>query len=355
MIRFNPLWADSLGAKSFAVYIEAGSESILIDPGVAKMQPTYPASVSLKHKWWSEARDKIIDYMLKTKHIIITHYHHDHYLWMDEDIKFYEGKTLYIKNPNIFINDSQRERARLFIKQLIKQLIGVDFAKYLSKPLDITFKDPVMDYREALNLDFGDYNKRRNELLRKGRDWFTARTKVWRSDFWISEIFDKRIKVIFIDEQTFILNDLKLKFTKPLFHGIEYSRVGWVIGIVLEYLGDKLIYTSDIQGPIIEDYASWIINENPRIIILDGPPTYLIPYSMNLHNFRRTIKNLIRILKNTESLELILYDHHLTREPKYKTRVNDVYIVARERGIEVLTVAEYLGCESAFEQLGFND
>jgi predicted metallo-beta-lactamase superfamily hydrolase len=33
------------------------------------------------------------------------------------------------------------------------------------------------------------------------------------------------------------------------------------------------IYTSHLQGPGIEDYAQWIIKENPDILILDGPPT----------------------------------------------------------------------------------
>ncbi len=352
MIKFRPIWADSLGAKSFSIFIEAGGASILIDPGVAKMQPGYPADKEFKTKCWSEARNLITEYLSKANNVVITHYHHDHYFWQDADIVKYYGKHLFIKNPNKYINDSQRNRAFLFLNQIIRYIVSDDVEKYLVDPREKTFIDYVENYHEALNLDLGDYNKRRQELLEKGRKWFESRINVWISNPWFKEFSCDKIKISFIDGKQVTIGDLKLRFTEPLFHGIEYSRVGWVIALVIEYIGDKIIYTSDIQGPTVEDYATWIINENPRVLILDGPPTYLIPYSMNLYNFRRTIKNLIKIINLTENLKLIIYDHHLTREPKYRNKVHDVYLAAKEKGIEVLTVAEYLGVESAFEKLG---
>ncbi|MEE8299774.1 MAG: hypothetical protein V3R28_00540 [Desulfatiglandales bacterium] len=40
---------------------------------------------------------------------------------------------------------------------------------------------------------------------------------------------------------------------------------------------------------MIEDYAQWIIKENPDILILDGPPGYLFGYMVNRINLQRAI------------------------------------------------------------------
>ena len=44
MIEVYPVWADSLGAKSFCTLIRTEDVSILVDPGVAIMHPSFPAS-----------------------------------------------------------------------------------------------------------------------------------------------------------------------------------------------------------------------------------------------------------------------------------------------------------------------
>ena len=85
------------------------------------------------------------------------------------------------------------------------------------------------------------------------------------------------------------------------------------------------------------------MKEDPDVLILDGPSTYLIPYMLNLINLKRTIKNAIKIIEETEKLELIIYDHHLLREPKYRERVSQVYEKAEEKEKNILAAAEYLG------------
>jgi predicted metallo-beta-lactamase superfamily hydrolase len=51
--------------------------------------------------------------------------------------------------------------------------------------------------------------------------------------------------------------------------------VGWVFSTVIEHGGQKLIHSSDLNGPIIEDYPEWTIRENPDLLVLDGPMTYM--------------------------------------------------------------------------------
>jgi hypothetical protein len=284
--------------------------------------------------------------------VIITHYHHDHYLWREEDIPLYSDKTLLIKDPNQYINDSQWMRAREFIGLYSDIVLHNDFQKMLFNPRVKSFLDYVERYKLALTRDFGDYNERRNELLKKGRAWFLERSRRWIENMWIKEIESNNHKILFIDGKTINLDDLKISFTHPLYHGIEYSRTGWVIGFSIKYLGKSILYTSDVQGPIIEDYASWIISEDPQIVFLDGPPTYLIPYMFNLINFRRTLDNIKWIIRNSQSLKTIIYDHHLTRDVNFYKRVVEVYRYAEDYGVEVLDVATYLGLEPAYSKIG---
>ena len=70
--------------------------------------------------------------------------------------------------------------------------------------------------------------------------------------------------------------------------------------------------------------------------------TYMLGYTLNLINFRRTIENALRILREADT-ELIIYDHHLPREAKFKERTKTVWEEAKKTGKRVLTAAEYLG------------
>ncbi|MGC9345413.1 MAG: hypothetical protein ACP5ER_01290, partial [Candidatus Bathyarchaeales archaeon] len=166
------------------------------------------------------------------------------------------------------------------------------------------------------------------------------RVENWNKTKLIPELEFKSCEVKFCDGKEFRFGKTKVEFTKPLFHGIEYARVGWVISTVVTYEGEKLVHTSDLEGPTIEDQAEWIIKENPNVLILDGPSTYLIPFMLNL--IKRAIENTCRIIKETEP-ELIVYDHHLPRDYKFRERVKQVYKAAKEENKRVLTAAEYLG------------
>ena len=348
-MMFYPIWSDSLGAKSFSIYLEACGYSIIIDPGVAVMQRSYPGGRDLHLRWYEEAYNLVKDYLNKSKIVIITHYHHDHYLWREEDIPLYSGKRLMIKDPNKYINDSQWERARKFLTLYFSKVLNMDIESFLIPPMESEFIDFVERYTIALSKDFGEYNDRRLELIEKGKIWFRERVKKWISEMWIKESLSTLIS--YIDGKSFKVDDLTIKFTEPLYHGIEYSRTGWVIGVVVDCLGRKAMFSSDIQGPTIEDYAELIIKESPEILFLDGPPTYLIPYMFNLINFKRSIDNIKRIIRETESLKLIVYDHHVTRDIKHRERLKEVYEYAKDYNIELVDVATYLGMEPAYKRV----
>jgi len=343
-MRFKLVWFDSYGAKSSCTLVKTKELNLLIDPGVAIMHPSFPASFVKKLKWVSEGKRAIKEAAKQADAIVISHYHWDHF--MPKDFKVYEGKLILAKNPNCYINDSQRKRALEFYSFLAKKL-GKELK--LEKPKIKEFEDPANKLRST-KLDFGDYSRRRNELLAKGKKWFKLRVKRWKSYKQIPEFEAKQTRIRFVEGKEFKFGKTRIRFTPPLFHGIEYSRVGWVFMTVVERGREKLLHSSDLNGPIIEDYADFIIAENPTYLILDGPMTYMLGYTLNLINFRRILKNVERIVRKV-NFKLMIWDHHLPREPKFKERTKEIWQLAEELGKRLLTASQWeLGREAVVLQ-----
>jgi len=136
---------------------------------------------------------------------------------------------------------------------------------------------------------------------------------------------------------------------EPWFHGVEYDRTGWVTPVVIRRPGCVVFYSSDLMGPEIEDYADYVAKLKPDIVVLDGPPTYLFPYMLSRVNLARAVENAIAIVNSRP--KLVIYDHHLLREKRWRERVAEVFREASKIGVEVLTAAEYLGSRPLIDRL----
>ncbi len=329
------VWFDSLGAKSSCVYVETDDISVLIDPGVAHMQPSFPATYEQKHAWYLEAKRRIRRYARKAQVIVISHYHWDHF---SREVELYTGKTIFAKNPNEYINDEQRRRALDFFSSLWKEH---GRTLELRKPRKKKFDD-VADRLRSVCLDFGDYQKRREELLLKGKKWFEKRAEKWAKFRVIPEADFGTTRVVYPEGKEYSFGNTKLKFVGPLFHGIEYSRVGWIFLTRIEHEGEVFVHSSDVSGPIIEDYADLIVELDPTYLVLDGPPTYMFGYMLNRINLNRAVENATRIVREAD-FEWMIYDHHLPREAKFRERTKKVWQEAERLGKKVLTGAEHVG------------
>ena len=339
------LWFDSMGAKLSSMLIETPDIKILVDPGAAEMQPSYPLPPEKKKELRQRALAVIKEAAQEADIVFISHYHYDHHTLPSEAPEIYEGKKLWIKDPNLWINQSQWRRARLFLSQFCETFEGQTIGQVSQPPRDIEIKDPLEDLPLAIARDFGDYRPRRDELLTKGRAWFEKLIALWRSEPWVCPFALGEEEILFADNREFKAGSTTVRFSSPLFHGIELERLGWVISMILECQGTKILYTSDLQGPIIEDYADWIVRENPDLLILDGPTIYLLGFMLNQTNFRRVIINLSSILKSINS-QIIIYDHHLPRDVHFKERMAEIYEIARREKRTLITAAEWLGVES---------
>ncbi len=343
-IGIELIWSDSLGAKSFSIVVKTSNGYIIVDPGAAALQPSYPMDNTTKRILRRKAIRKIREYLHRSHTVIITHYHHDHFTYPDDkdlsDPDIYNGRKLIIKNPNKYINRSQWSRSRRFIEQLLS-INNMDINNYLTDPREEEFPDPVHELEYALRKNFGDYNKRRSELLEKGSKWFKKLVEFWSSNKWISEIRTDNLEIVFGDNTIHIIDNVEVRIYKPLFHGVEYDKTGWVTPILFTIGNYKVFYSSDLMGPIIEDYAHMIIDAEPDIVFLDGPPIYLYPYMFNKINLQRAISNL-KIIVDELNPELIIYDHHVTRSVKWRRYLGEILEYSAKKGVPVLTMKEYM-------------
>jgi len=333
---FQLVWFDSMGAKSSCTLVTTPDTSILIDPGAAIMQPGFPLPSLEKWMYLEMAEENIRDAAAHAEHVVISHYHYDHFTTGAGAGVLYRDKNIWIKDPNQWINLSQWGRARDFLNWLAK-LEGSRL--HYTDPEQTDFPDPFDDLPLAGSRDFGDYQGRREELLTKWQKRFFKIRNHWAKSQWLSEPSER---VHFADGTGFQVGETKVRFTQPLFHGIEYANTGWVFATIIEDGDTKLIHTSDLQGPTIEDYAKWIIDENPNILIADGPATYLLGYLLNTTNLNRSIGNAVWIIEECD-LDVMIYDHHLLRDPLYKERTAKVWDTAADMGVRVTTAAEYNG------------
>ena len=62
----------------------------------------------------------------------------------------------------------------------------------------------------------------------------------------------------------------------------------------------------------------------------------------------RAKNNIIRIVYGVKAHCVIIYDHHILREEKYKERFKEVY---KKTGKKLMTAAEYMGEQSIIDKI----
>lgn len=160
-----------------------------------------------------------------------------------------------------------------------------------------------------------------------------------RAHYFLHRIGDEDIRIA--DGGEFSHGPLTIRFSQPVYHGTE-NRLGYVVEVSISCGEDKVLYTSDVEGPAMDDQVSFIIEESPKTLILDGPMTYLLGYRYSEENLRRSANNIIKIIGST-SIETIVIDHHFMRDMAYAERIPEVYRCAEEAGVRALSAAELAG------------
>jgi predicted metallo-beta-lactamase superfamily hydrolase len=148
-------------------------------------------------------------------------------------------------------------------------------------------------------------------------------------------------KIYIADSHEYIIDEnIQLKFIGPVPHGEKGTKLGSVIMSLITINGYKILHASDVEGPIEYTTRNLIINLDPDILIISGPPTYLMNYRFSKDNILKGLTNLSLIARNMRRNTYLIVDHHLLRDINYIEYLRK-YI--RGSNARVMTAAEYMG------------
>lgn len=162
-----------------------------------------------------------------------------------------------------------------------------------------------------------------------------------RASFFLEAVrgMPKKLKVA--DGKSFQLGKTFVTFSKAVCHGTN-PRLGYVTEVSIRSKKEKLLHTSDVEGPSLEDQIGFILEEKPDILFVDGPMTYMLGYRFSFKSLEISNNNLVKAVEEA-NLHTLVLDHHLLRDLNYKTRMKPVYEVAEKRKVKVVTAAEFCG------------
>ena len=152
-------------------------------------------------------------------------------------------------------------------------------------------------------------------------------------------------KLEIADGATFQFGDTKIKFSEPVFHGSEESDLGWVLMTTIEFEDEKVLFTSDVQGPIYVPTLNRILAEQPQLVIVSGPPTYLTGLRVKEEELEKGFQNLKWLVENIPSTIL---EHHIFRDENWENLTQPIFDAAAEAGNKIFTAAQYLGIKNNF-------
>ena len=286
-IKITPLAEESFGVRSMCTFVETADTRILLDAGasLAPKRLGYPPHPR-EYLALSECRKKIIEKAEKADIITISHYHFDHHTPSYTDW---------------FTNWSSAEAAKkIYEGKLV-----------LAK-----------SYRSMVNAS----QRRRGWMFKKtgGSHAKTLETA---------------------DGRAFQFGETKLRFSEPVFHGTENSELGWLVMATIEFADEKVVFTSDVQGPMRTPTLDKILAEKPQRVIVGGPPTYLAGFRVKEENIETGMQNLKRLAENVPTTIL---EHHMLRDENWRSLAQHIFDSANELGHKVLTAAEFMGEKNNF-------
>ncbi len=284
-IKVIPVAFESLGVRSMCTFVKTPDTNILLDAGVS-LGPTrfgFPPHPR-EYKAIRYRRNAMLEIADEVQIVTVSHYHFDHHT------PSYTDWTC---------NWSSAEIAERIYKNKI----------VLAK-----------SYQSEINPS------------QRRRGWMFTRTSSKHAQ-----------KLKFADKKFFSFGETMISFSGSVFHGQEGSELGWVLMTTVSYEEEKIVFAPDVQGPMSRMTLELIINEKPQMVIVGGPPLYLVDFRVNRQSIDSATKNLEEMVKH---IPIIILDHHLLREQNWRENVSSLFDVASEKGHRLLTAAEFLGVDN---------
>lgn len=171
-------------------------------------------------------------------------------------------------------------------------------------------------------------------------------SQIRRSHFLLHRLEESGIEISKIevaDGRSYEIGNVYIRFSESFFHG-DSPKLGYVIMVLVEYGGERFLFTSDVEGLMYEAPLNYILSVKPSIILMDGPPTYLKRYDMDTIGY--TFKSIERLCRMS-SLKTLVLDHHFTRDRSYRD-ILESNILSRDFDVSILNIAEYMGTKPLF-------
>lgn len=139
-------------------------------------------------------------------------------------------------------------------------------------------------------------------------------------------------KIDFCDGKSYTYENVVITFSRPVNHGLSAKIFVVMVSIEGE---KKVVHASDVQGFSGLDF---IKKENPDILIMSGPPAYLL----TPEDIERSESN---ILDTLDYCGQCILDHHHVRDTSFKEVFREIW-----KSSKVKTAAEYTGkCNQLLE------
>ncbi len=239
----------------------------------------------LEYRAIMEKRERIREYAEKAQFASISHYHFDHY------------------TPGF-----------------------VDYEWTYTSPKDFKtiFKDKTVYAKDPTN---------KINFSQRKRGWIFSR---------VSQGVTR--KIIPSDGKKLHKGSTTIKFSEPVPHGPEQSELGWVIFAAISHGEDTVVFAPDVQGPVARSTAEALLREEPQILFLGGPPTYLAERAVSQEEFSIAKENM-KLLASR--IPTIILDHHLLRDANWVKEAEPVNRAAEKAGNRVVTAAEFNNAETS--------
>lgn len=161
---------------------------------------------------------------------------------------------------------------------------------------------------------------------------YINKSQLNRADLFLSQIKGLPKEIHFSDGEEFTVKGAKIRFSEPVPHG-PTTKLGYVTEVSIFDGSYKLVHTSDIQGGVLEEQVRFLLEEDPDLVIIDGPM------------FGNPLQNMIRVILRTKVSTFII-EHHYLRDLKWKDKLKGLYVEAEKKGVRVQSSAEFLGREN---------
>jgi predicted metallo-beta-lactamase superfamily hydrolase len=113
--------------------------------------------------------------------------------------------------------------------------------------------------------------------------------------------------------------------------------------ITVEFEDERFLFAPDVQGPMSTRTLETILKEQPELVMIGGPPSYLASTKVSETQIQAGIGNLERIV---DAVSYVILDHHILRDENWRKKTNIVFDHAYRSKHTLLTAAEFAGKEN---------